>query len=260
MLEGNGGNIGVSYGEDGVLLIDDQFAPLSAKIRTAVAALSKKPVRFVFNTHWHGDHTGGNEPMAEAGALIVAHDNVRKRLSVEQFISLFDQKIPPSPAKALPVVTFSTTVAFHINGDDIEAVHLPAAHTDGDAVLRFRKANVIHAGDCFVNGRYPVIDVDSGGSVDGLIAAQQRIVEMADGQTKIIPGHGPLGDKASVQAAHHMLQTVRDRVHKLLAQRKSVDEIKAAKPTADFEDQWGKGAIKGEMLVQMIARSLSPKR
>jgi glyoxylase-like metal-dependent hydrolase (beta-lactamase superfamily II) len=256
MLEGMGGNIGVLYGDDGVFVIDDQFAPLFEKIRAAVGALSQKPIRFVFNTHWHMDHTGGNLPMGEAGAVIVAHDNVRKRLSAGQFMRLMNREVPPAPPKALPVVTFADSVTFHLNGETVEAVHLPPAHTDGDVALYLRKANVLHGGDCFVNNWYPIIDVDSGGSVDGLLAAQEKMLSMVDEKTKIIPGHGPLGDRAALQAAHDMLKAIRDAVKKLIDEGKSLDEVKAAKVYADFDEKWGKGFIKGEMLTAMIYGSL----
>src|SRR5919109_689033 len=159
MLAGAGGNIGVSVGDNGVFVVDDQYAPLTPKILAAVKAIRDEPVRFVLNTHWHGDHTGGNENMGAAGAFIVAHENVRKRMSVEQFIEMFNMKVPPSPVGALPVVTFTDAVSFHLNGDDIHAFHVPPAHTDGDAIVYFRTANVVHMGDVYFNGMYPFIDL-----------------------------------------------------------------------------------------------------
>ncbi len=258
MLEGAGGNIGVSAGDDGLFVIDDQFAPLAPKIKAALAQISKKPLRFVFNTHWHGDHTGGNQPLAEAGALIVAHDNVRKRMSVDQFIEAFSIKMPAAPPRALPVVTFSEEVTFHLNGDEIYVFHVPNAHTDGDAIIHFRKANVLHAGDTFINGSYPVIDFSTGGSVDGYIAAQEKMLATVDDATKIIPGHGPLGDKAALKSAHDMLVKVRDKIARLAAQKKTLAEVKAAKPTAEFDAEWSKGFIQPDMLVEMVYRSLGP--
>jgi cyclase len=163
MLMGAGGNIALSVGNDAAFLVDDQFAPLTTKILAAVKAVTDKPVRFLVNTHWHGDHTGGNENMAGAGVILVAHDNVRTRMSSEQFLAAFNQKVPPSPAKALPMVTFSQSMAFHLNDDDIHVVHVPPAHTDGDAIIHFTAANVIHMGDSFFNGRYPFIVLSSGG-------------------------------------------------------------------------------------------------
>jgi glyoxylase-like metal-dependent hydrolase (beta-lactamase superfamily II) len=258
MLEGAGGNIGVSVGPDGVFVIDDEFAPLHPKIKAALAALSKQPVRFVFNTHWHFDHTGDNEKMAGDGAIIVAQDNVRHRLSIEQMSSLMGMKIPPAPAKALPIITFSEEVTFFLNGDEIHVIHAPRAHTDGDAIVFFKKANVVHMGDVLVNGGYPIMDFDSGGTVDGYLAAQERVLGMIDDATKIIPGHGALADKAALQAAHDMLKTVRDRVAKALASRKPIDQIKAARPTAEFDAKMNMAFVKPEMLIDMIARTLPP--
>ena len=190
MLIGQGGNIGVSAGDDGIFLIDDQFAPLTGKIRAAVGKISKEPIRFLINTHWHFDHTGGNENLGKAGVVIVAHDNVRQQMSVDQFIELFNREIPASPSIALPVITFNDTTTFHLNGSTIHAFHVEFAHTDGDSVIHFREANVIHTGDVYFNGIYPFIDVDSGGSINGMIAAVNRILALCDDQTKIIPGHG----------------------------------------------------------------------
>jgi glyoxylase-like metal-dependent hydrolase (beta-lactamase superfamily II) len=238
MLVGRGGNIGVSSGEDGVFLIDDQFAPLTPKIRAAVAKLSDAPVRFLLNTHWHGDHTGGNENFAGLGAILVAHDNVRSRMSTDQFMAAFDRTVPASPAAALPVVTFGADVTLHWNGDEIHAVHVPAAHTDGDAIVHFRNANVIHAGDVYFAGRYPFIDLGSGGSFDGLIAAVDRVLGLADDATKIIPGHGELSDSAELARYRAMLVTVRDRVTQAIAAGKTLDVLLAERPLADLDAEW----------------------
>lgn len=259
MLVGSGGNIGVSAGEDGVFLVDDQYAPLTEKIKAAIAAISDKPVRFVLNTHWHGDHTGGNENLGEAGALIVAHENVRKRMSVEQFIEAFGRKVPPSPEGALPVVTFTDAVTFHLNGDEIHAFHVEPAHTDGDAIVHFRKANVIHMGDLFFNGLYPFIDISSGGSVDGMIAAAERGLAVADEHTKIIPGHGELGDAKDLKAFRDMLVAIRDRIKPMVAAGKSLEEVVAARPTAPFDENWGKGFLNAERFVGIVYASLSKK-
>jgi glyoxylase-like metal-dependent hydrolase (beta-lactamase superfamily II) len=260
MLEGAGGNIGVCAGADGVFLIDDQFAELSPKILAAVKAISDRPVRIVFNTHFHGDHTGGNVNLAKQGALIVAHDNVRKRMSTEQFTALFNSKTPPSPAEALPVVTFDRTVTFHLNGDDVRALHVANAHTDGDAVLFFEHANVVHMGDCFFNGMYPFIDVSGGGGIDGMIAADEEVLKQVNDATQIIPGHGAMGDKKSLQAFHDMLAGSRAAVRKLIAAKKTRDQAIAAKPTAAWDDTWGKGFIKPELYVGMLYDDLSRKK
>jgi glyoxylase-like metal-dependent hydrolase (beta-lactamase superfamily II) len=259
MLSGRGGNIGVSVGDDGVILIDDQYAPLTPKIQAAVAALSPKPLRFLLNTHWHPDHTGGNENLGKAGVTIVAHDNVRRRLGSEQYIELFDRRFPPSPAAALPVVTFSDAVTFHFNGDEIHAFHVAPAHTDGDAVVHFRRADVVHTGDLFFSGGYPVIDVSSGGSLDGMIAAADRLLALAGEKTRIIPGHGPLAGRADLRAYRDMLVAVRAAVLPLVEAGKSLDEVKAAKPTVAFDEQWGKGFVSPEVITTTAYLSLKSK-
>jgi glyoxylase-like metal-dependent hydrolase (beta-lactamase superfamily II) len=256
MLQGAGGNIGLSVGADGVFLVDDQYAPLTPKIKAAVAAISPKPVRFVLNTHWHGDHTGGNENLGGEGVLIVAHDNVRKRMSAEQFNELFNRRTPPSPDKALPVVTFSDSVTFHLNGEEIHAFHLPPAHTDGDSVIHFRKANVIHTGDLFFNLAFPLVDVWSGGSLEGLISAVDQVLGMADDTTKIIPGHGKVASRADLQEFRGMVAAVRDAVLPLVKAGKTLEEAKAAKPLASLDARFGQGFIKADMMVEMAYRSL----
>jgi cyclase len=252
VLFGVGGNIGVSVGEDAVFVIDDQYGPMAPKIAAAIKQITDKPVKFVINTHWHGDHTGGNEAMGKAGAIIVAHDNVRKRMSSEQFISLLAWKVPPSPAIALPAVTFSSDATFHLNGDEIYVFHAARAHTDGDAIVQFRKANVIHMGDNFFNGLYPFIDTSSGGHPDGVIAVANRVMELADANTKIIPGHGPVTNKAELKVLRDMLVTVTMRVKAMLKKGKTLKEIVAAKPSAEFDERWGKGFIPPERFITML--------
>ena len=256
MLTGSGGNLGLAVGADAVFLIDDQYAPLTPKIQAAIAAITAKPVQFILNTHWHGDHTGGNESFAEAGALIVAHDNVRKRMSTEQFLAFFNMRVEPSPKRALPLVTFGTDVTFHINGDEVTALHCPAAHTDGDAIVHFRRRDVIHMGDIHFNYMYPFIDSASGGSADGVIAAVDRALALATDRTRIIPGHGPLATKADLQAYRDMLATVVGRIKAQLAAGKQMKEIVDSKPTREFEDRWGKGFIKADTWVSMLVTGL----
>jgi cyclase len=264
MIEGAdgfaGGNVGVSVGDDGVFLIDDELLPMTAKLKAALGALSKKPVRFVFNTHWHGDHTGGNAGMAAGGAILVAHDNVRKRLSTDQFMEMLGQKrtILASPAAALPVVTFNDDVTFFLNGDEIHVFHVAPAHTDGDSIVHFKKTNVIHMGDTFVTSGYPIVDIASGGQFDGFIAAADRVLPLADDATKIIPGHGPVGTRVDLQAWRDMLVKIRDRVAALAAQKKTLDEIKAAKPTAEFDAKWAQGMIKADTVVELVYKTLPP--
>jgi cyclase len=259
MLQGSGGNIGLGAGPDAVFLIDDEYAPLTPKIKAAVAAVSEKPIRFLLNTHWHGDHTGGNKDMGEAGVLIVAHDNVRVRMSTEQFNAAFNEKTPASPEKALPIVTFDSTATFHLNGDDVQAVHVPPAHTDGDSFVHFHKANVIHTGDLFFNGFYPYIDLSSGGSFEGMIGAADRMLAVADDKTKIIPGHGPLADRAALKDYRDMLAGIRDRVLPLVKAGKTLAQVQAAKPTAPYDEKWGKGFLKPDDFVGIVFASLTKK-
>ena len=260
MLKGNGGNIGLSVGEDGPVLIDDQFAPMVPQIRAAVAKLAEKKVRFLINTHWHGDHTGGNERFGKAGAVIVAHANVRKRMSVEQFNKVFGSRTVPSPEDALPVVTFTRDVTLHLNGDEVELFHVEHAHTDGDAIVWFKNSNVLHMGDVFFNGMYPFIDADSGGSLQGMIAAVDRVLKICDEKTVIIPGHGPMGDKADLVSYRKVLAAVHRQVSELVAQGKTADEVVAAKPTAPWDAEWGQGFMKPERWLRIVYGSVLAER
>ncbi|MEO8103940.1 MAG: MBL fold metallo-hydrolase [Betaproteobacteria bacterium] len=257
MLTGMGGNIGVSIGNDAVFVIDDQYAPMTPKITAAIKALTDKPVQFVLNTHWHGDHTGGNENFRQAGALIIAHDNVRKRLSSEQFLAHINRKIPPSPEAALPVVTFSSDLTFHINGDEVHVFHVPNAHTDGDAIIHFRKGNIVHVGDIMWHNIYPIIDAKAGGTPEGMIAAVDRVLALSDEQTRIIPGHGPLAGKADLKAYRDMLATIAGRVKALVKAGRSLDEVIAAKPTAEFDERWGKGFFSATRFTEMMFSAYS---
>lgn len=252
MLTGAGGNLGLSIGDDAVFVIDDQFAPLTPKIKEAIAKLTKKPVQFVLNTHWHSDHTGGNENFAKGGALVVAHENVRRRMSKEQLIEFLGAKEVPSPKAALPVVTFRSDVTFHINGDEVYAFHAPRAHTDGDTIIHFRASDVIHMGDIFFNGTYPFIDASSGGTADGVIAAVDRVLAIATDKTKIIPGHGPLASRADLQSYRELIATITQRVKDLRQAGKSDAEIKAAQPTKDFDEKYGRGFLRGDRFVDMM--------
>lgn len=257
MLTGRGGNLGLCIGEDGVFLIDDQYAPMTPAIRQAVAQLTDKPVRFVLNTHWHSDHTGGNENFGELGAVIVAHDNVRVRLSSDQVMPFMGREVPASPPGALPVVTFNDTVNFHMNGNTIRAFHVAAAHTDGDAIVHFDEANVVHMGDVFWNRQYPFIDSHSGGSIRGTVAAVDAVLLLIDDETAVIAGHGPLGDRARLIDYRDMLQGIADRIQVLLDAGKTLEETQAAEPTADWDVEWGGGFIKPEAFVRMVYEDLA---
>jgi len=259
MLVGAGGNIGLSAGEDATFIVDDQFAPLTDKIVAAIRTVTDMPVKFVVNTHWHGDHTGGNENFGKAGAVIIAHDNVRQRMSVETFNERFKQTIPASPRAALPVVTFADAVTLHLNGETVHVAHVPPAHTDGDAIIHFTEANVLHMGDLFFNGGYPFVDVWSGGHVDGVIGAADKALAMGDDTTRIIPGHGALADKAALQRFRDVVATVRDRVKTLIDEGKTLEEVQAAQPSKEYDAQWGQGFMKGEQFVELVYVSLTKK-
>lgn len=256
MLVGAGGNLAVSSGPDGVFLVDDQFAPLTDKIRAAIATLSDGPLRFVLNTHWHSDHTGGNENLGKAGALIVAHDRVRTRLSVDQFMEAFG-RVPASPPEALPVITFGQDVTFHLNGHDVHVFHVESAHTDGDSIVHFRGANVIHMGDTFWSSRYPFIDLGTGGSIDGTIAAAERVLSLSDENTRIVPGHGPLSDRADLERYRDMLAAIRDRVKSAVEAGGDLAAVLAAKPSADFDAVWETPRMDGEGFVRSVYASLT---
>ena len=256
MLEGAGGNLGLSVGADGTFLIDDQFAPLSEKISAAIADITDDDVRFLVNTHWHGDHTGGNENFGNAGAIIVAHDNVRARMSTEQFREIFDQRIPASPATALPIVTFADRTTFHWNGQRIVVKHVENAHTDGDSVVWFADANVFHLGDVFFNGFYPFVDVSSNGSLEGYIGAVEGVLMRATEDTTIIPGHGPLANANDLRAYLEVLRTARERIQSAIDGGMSEDEAVAADLMADYDEQWGGGFINPENFVRLSYKSL----
>lgn len=256
LLTGAGGNMVASTGADGTFLVDDQYAPLNAKIVSELSKLGRMPLRFVINTHWHGDHTGGNEAFGGSGAVIVAHANVRKRMSSEQFIAAFERKVEASPQAALPVVTFTEAVTLHLNGDDVQVVHVEHAHTDGDALVKFSSANVLHMGDTWFAGGYPFIDLSSGGGIDGLIAALDRGLAMSDADTLIVPGHGAVGDRAKLQAYRDLLAAARARIAKLKATGKSKADVIAATPTAEWDEAWGKGFIKPGQFIGFVYDSL----
>ena len=238
VLYGSGGNIGVSAGEDGVYIIDDQYANMTAKIRAAIAEISDRPISYVINTHWHFDHTGGNENFAATNSAIIAHDNVRKRMVTGGFIAAADKNFPPAPKSALPIITFNDTLTLHLNGEEAKLLHVKSAHTDGDGIVWFKGSNVIHMGDTFFNQMFPFIDLDSGGSINGIIAAADMILATADENTQIIPGHGQVTDKAGLKAYKHTLISVRDAVVSMKQKDMTLEEVMAANPSADFDKTW----------------------
>lgn len=252
MLMGSGGNIGLFIGDDGSFLIDDQFAPLTEKIVQAVKSIGGEQPKFLFNTHYHGDHTGGNENFGKGGTLIFSHDNVRERLQTGFFIREFNMKQEGVGSAGLPVVTFSTEMSFHLNGDTVRAIHIPHSHTDGDSIIHFSSANVVHAGDVFFNGFYPFIDVSHGGSLKGMIQGVREILLLSDENTKIIPGHGPLGNREELQNYLQMLETAYGRLRKLKAEGKSVQEAMAAQPLKDLEETWGDGLFTSDKWIEII--------
>jgi glyoxylase-like metal-dependent hydrolase (beta-lactamase superfamily II) len=240
VLFGAGGNMGMSVGDDGVFLIDDQFAPLTEKIKKTIATVSEQPVRFVVNTHFHFDHSGGNENLGKEGAVIVAHRNVRERMAKDQFVKAFNARTPAQPGVALPVVTFTEGVSLHLNGDEAIIRHIEHAHTDSDSLIYFKKANVIHMGDTFTNGPYPFVDVGNGGTIDGVIEAAKAGLAMADDETLIIPGHGQIATKADLDAHLTRVQITRDIIDKLKRTGISREDVIRAKPLDKYESTWGK--------------------
>ena len=254
VLFGQGGNIGVSYGPDGTVLIDDQFAPLTPKIEAAIKELGATPVKFLINTHWHFDHSGGNENFGKAGAIIMAHDNVRVRMAAGA--SMLGRTIESAPKVALPIVTWHDGLSIHINDDNVHTKHMHKGHTDGDSIVHWTKANVIHMGDLFVNKvTLPFIDINSGGSAMGLLAAIEATLKHTNPQTKIIPGHGPVANQADLVAYRDMLKAVIGSVQASIKAKKVLAEIKAAKPAAQYEV---KGAfISGDAFVEAIYKSLT---
>ncbi len=259
MLQGQGGNIGLLVGSDGAFLIDDQYAPLTDKILTAVRGITEAEVRFVINTHWHGDHTGGNENLGERGVVLISQENVRERLAtprIRESDGTVDT-IPGAPHAALPMITFDDDVRFHLNGDELYAFHTPNAHTDGDAIIYFQNANVIHMGDTYFNGQYPFIDIASGGTIDGAIEAHNRVLGIADDETRIIPGHGPLSNARELRVQRDMLRTIRNRVATAKGEGQTLEEVLAGNPTAEWDDSHGGAFISPEALVTAVYESLN---
>jgi len=258
MLQGSGGNIAVLPGADGILMIDDQFAPLANKIHAAIRAIDGHPLRFLINTHLHGDHSGGNENFKTFGMTIVAHDQVRERMT--QSTTRDGKTTPPRAADAWPVVTFPDKLNFHLNNEDIELLHFDRGHTDGDVIVHFKKANVFHTGDAFVRYGYPFIDVASGGSVNGFIATLDKILGLLDDQSKVIPGHGEVATKADVKLLRDQLADLRDQVTAALKKGKKPEEISGMPFASKYDAQLGGGFLKGKDYITMMANDLNPQK
>src|ERR1700752_805361 len=258
LLEGAGGNIGVSVGADGILIVGDQFAPLADKIRASLKTLGQGKLRFILNTHWHGDHTGGNAAFGQE-TTIVAHDNVRKRMSTEQRSEFFKSTTPASPKDALPVGTFDQSLSVHFNGEEIRAIHFPNGHTDGDIVIFFTTSNVVHLGDDFFAGSFPFVDLESGGSVEGLTKNIGELITKIPADAKLIPGHGPISTLDDLKAYHRMLVGTTAIVRDKIAAGKTLAQIKSEGLPAEW-NTWGTGFIKTDQWLELVYRSLTAKK
>ena len=256
MLRGRGGNVGISTGEDGLYIIDDQVRPVTTELLQAIRKISNKPISFVINTHYHADHTGGNETIGGAGAVIIAHDNIRKRMTTEQVSIFMSSTTPPYAKDALPVVTFNDRLSLHLNGETATAYYVANGHTDGDSIIHFPVSNVIHMGDMYFNGMYPYVDLDAGGSVQGMIKAADLALSMADGSTRIIPGHGPLAMTEDLKSYRDFLIKASTNVQELIDQDMGLQQLIAAKPTEEWDEALGKVWIKPAQFVTFIYNSL----
>jgi glyoxylase-like metal-dependent hydrolase (beta-lactamase superfamily II) len=252
VLMGSGGNIAVLTGKDGKLLVDSGFATSRTQITEALAGLSGDPIKHLIDTHWHFDHTDGNEWLHGVGATIIAHENTKMRLSTPQVIAAFHANFPPSPAGAIPAMVFAGDHTIHTNGETIKLSHYAPAHTDTDISVHFVDANVLHTGDTWFNGFYPFIDYSTGGNIDGMIAATKTNLALATPSTIIIPGHGPVGDRTQLEEYHQMLETVRQKVAAMKKQGKTLDETVASKPTADLDAKWGGGIMNGDAFTGLV--------
>lgn len=256
---GGNGNTVVLSGGDGVLMIDTKSGNAVDKLLDNIAALSEKPIRFAVITHWHFDHVGGNEKVAKTVAAIIAHENVRKQMSMAHDMEMLHTKVPPSPETARPLVTFTRQMTFHMNGENVKVFHIGPGHTDGDAVIYFKNANAIHMGDLYFEGLYPYIGIYSGGSINSMIKVINQILPMIDEKTKVVPGHGPLSNKAKLQQYVSMLTAIRDNVRRLMLKGQTMEEVIAAKPTRAFDEKWGNGFLPPNQFAKLVYMDLSPK-
>jgi glyoxylase-like metal-dependent hydrolase (beta-lactamase superfamily II) len=259
MLEGQGGNITVAVAKDGIIMVDGQFAPLHDKIKAAIAAVSNQPVKYLVNTHFHGDHTGGNEPFARDGVIVVSEVNVRKRLEAGTTNGLTGVKTPPAPEAALPSKTYTGAFRIRLNGRVADLTHIANAHTDGDTYVWFKTADVLSTGDTFTNGRYPNIDFANGGNIKGMIAATDAYLKLTNAKTRIVPGHGPVADKAALVEYRTMLITARDRMAQLVKIGKSEDDVVEAKPFADLDVKWAPTETAARNFSRVVYHSLADK-
>lgn len=239
VITGKGGNLGLLIGKDGNILIDDQFAPLTNKILDVIHNLTNQPIKFLINTHWHPDHTGGNENFGKLGSLIISHENVRERLSTEQFIEFMERKIKPLPVEALPIITFTDSISFHIKNETVQIFHFPNAHTDGDSMIYFKENNILHTGDIFVKNRYPFIDTSSHGTIDGIIGALEKIIPLLNKESLIIPGHGDISNLTDLYEYLSMLQDVRNNISSQINKGYSIKQILESNPTSPFDHKYG---------------------
>lgn len=260
VVSGAGSNVAVWHGPDGTVLVDDGVDALAPQLLAAVEKIAPGPVRVVISTHWHPDHTGGNEHLAGSGSVLVAHDNVRARLSEPQTVAAYDLEVPAAPPAALPIVTFDDALSLHLNGDRLAALHVEAAHTDGDLLLWWEDANVVHVGDVYYSGMYPFIDLGSGGSLAGLVAALETVLSRADSRTIIIPGHGPVSNRAELAAYRDMLVATGRRVRELIGEGRNLDEVLAARPTAAYDATYGQGSMTVERFVGILYEDLAGRR
>jgi glyoxylase-like metal-dependent hydrolase (beta-lactamase superfamily II) len=259
MLEGQGGNMTVAVAKDGIIMVDGEFAPLHDKIKAAISAISNLPIKYLINTHFHGDHTGGNEPFANDGATIVAQINVRNRLAAGTTNGLTGAKTPAAPERALPSDTYTNFSKVRLPGRVADLKHIANAHTDGDTYIWFKTANVLSTGDTFTNGRYPNIDFANGGNIKGMIAATDAYLKLTNAKSRIVPGHGPIADKAALAEYRTMLVTARDRMAKLVKDGKSEDDVVAAKPFADLDAKWAPTELAAKNFVRVVYHSLADK-
>jgi len=259
MLEGQGGNITVAVAKDGIIMVDGQFAPLHDKIKAAIAAISNQPIKYLIDTHYHGDHTGGNELFAKDGVIVVAEINVKNRLAAGTTNGLTGVKTPPAPQGALPSKTYTNVSKIRLSGRVADLKYIANAHTDGDTYVWFKTANVLSTGDTFTNGRYPNIDFANGGNIKGMIAATDAYLKLANAKTKIVPGHGPLADKAVLTEYRTMLTAARDRMAKLVKEGKSEDDVVAAKPFADLDAKWAPTELASKNFISVVYHSIADK-